>query len=116
MSMHGLDVPLLFKNLQGLSTVEETLVHSLVDSDDLSDTEEDQPGVATMDSLLDEANQVLSRFTAMDFEVDEDLDRTVVRIRDNETQRVLRQIPDEEMLELSKKMRTLQGLLFDTRP
>jgi len=80
---------------------------------DSSQMEMAQSGDANLKSLVKEANQVLSRFTSMDFDVDRDLGKTVVRVRDSHTKEVVRQIPNEEMLALSKKIRTVQGLLFD---
>ncbi len=46
-------------------------------------------------------------------EVEEELDITVVKVVDSETDKVVRQIPPEEFLELSKKARDLKGLLIN---
>ncbi len=47
------------------------------------------------------------------FKVDEDLGRLVVRIVNSETKELIRQIPTEEALTLSKKMQEMIGLLFN---
>ncbi len=54
---------------------------------------------------------------ALNFSVDEELGRTVVRVIDENTGDVIRQIPSEDMLELARnlaeiKERTTKGLLF----
>lgn len=53
----------------------------------------------------------------LNFSVDEELGRTVVRVIDENTGDVIRQIPSEDMLELARnlaeiKERTTKGLLF----
>lgn len=47
------------------------------------------------------------------FRVDEDLERLVVKIIDADTRELIRQIPTEEALALSKKMQEMIGLLSD---
>jgi len=49
----------------------------------------------------------------LQFAVDNDTGTTVVTIRDAQTQEVLRQIPSEELLELSKSLEHTQGVLFN---
>jgi flagellar protein FlaG len=44
--------------------------------------------------------------------VDEDLGRLVVKIINSDTKEIVRQIPTEETLDLSKRMQELVGLLF----
>jgi len=46
------------------------------------------------------------------FTVDEETDRVVVKVVDAETQKVLRQIPNEEVLAFSKTLGRLQGLVI----
>jgi flagellar protein FlaG len=53
----------------------------------------------------------------LNFSIDEELGRTVVRVIDENTGDVIRQIPSEDMLELARnlaeiKERTVKGLLF----
>src|SRR5215510_136363 len=52
---------------------------------------------------------------ALEFNVDETSGRTIVRVVDLETQQVIRQIPSEEMVELSRVLERLEGLLLDRR-
>lgn len=46
------------------------------------------------------------------FSLDEEADRVVVKVVDTETQKVLRQIPNEEVLAFSKSLVKLQGLVI----
>ena len=48
------------------------------------------------------------------FELEKELDITIVKVIDAETEKVIRQIPPEELVELSKRNRDLKGLLIDT--
>lgn len=45
------------------------------------------------------------------FSIDQDTDRIVVKVVDTETQKVLRQIPNEEVLAISKTLDKLRGLV-----
>ncbi len=46
-------------------------------------------------------------------EVENDLDMVIVKIVDSETQKIIRQLPPEELVELSKNAKDLKGLLID---
>ncbi len=63
---------------------------------------------------LDEAVDSVSRFVNNDnleFTIDEESGRRLIRLVDRQTQEVLRQIPSEEMLQIAKALDKLQGLL-----
>lgn len=47
----------------------------------------------------------------IEFSVDEDTQRTLIKIVDTKTQTVLRQIPSKEALAIAKELDRLQGLL-----
>ena len=46
------------------------------------------------------------------FSVDEDTGKTVVRVVDTDTGEIIRQVPSEEVLAISRSIDRLQGLLF----
>lgn len=52
---------------------------------------------------------------SLEFSVDTDTNRIAVKVVDNETRELVRQIPMEEMLALAKAMNQLQGLLLRTK-
>jgi flagellar protein FlaG len=47
----------------------------------------------------------------LEFSIDEDLGATIVKLVDSQTREVVRQFPSEEMLQLSKSIERMQGLL-----
>lgn len=76
-----------------------------------------QEGVSAVD--LQEAVSRLSEYTqsvhrSLSFQVDDSSGRTVITVSDRETDQILRQIPSEEFLELSRDLRDLQGKLLKT--
>ncbi|MDR1708693.1 MAG: flagellar protein FlaG [Candidatus Accumulibacter sp.] len=66
---------------------------------------------------LDEAVEEIREFVMpiasdIEFSIDEDSGRTVVKLIDRQTQDIIRQIPSQEMLDLAKALDKLQGLLI----
>lgn len=60
---------------------------------------------------------------AVSFRVDDDLQQTIIKVVDSDTQKTIRQIPSEELVNISKRIKAiregemgaggLQGLLYD---
>ncbi len=70
-----------------------------------------------LDNAVQEANYYLQSINrGLEFSVDKDTDRTVVKVVDTKSGEVVRQIPSEEMLELARHMRemekTSEGVIF----
>jgi flagellar protein FlaG len=65
--------------------------------------------VATALQSINKALQALS--PNLEFTVDPDSNRTVVKVLDQQTKEVIRQMPSAEALEISKALDKLQGLL-----
>ncbi|HRQ59072.1 MAG TPA: flagellar protein FlaG, partial [Azoarcus taiwanensis] len=71
------------------------------------------PDLETLQSALTDVKAALSVVTSdLRFTIDDDTGRTVVKIVDKETDEVIKQIPSEEMLRISRALDTLQGLLI----
>jgi flagellar protein FlaG len=69
-------------------------------------------GAAEVDAAIEAANHSMrSVATNLKFEKDTTTGKTVVRVIDSETQQILRQMPSEEMLAMSKALDRLQGLM-----
>lgn len=49
----------------------------------------------------------------LQFSVDKDLDRTVIRVVDTDTKQVIRQIPSEEMLAIARRTDTAVSAILD---
>ena len=56
---------------------------------------------------------VQSVSSSLQFSLDQDTGRTVVKMIDTQTEEVLRQFPSEEMLSISKSIDRMQGLLIN---
>ena len=74
--------------------------------------EAQQPSMNEIQQAVGTLNKFVASITpAIEFSTDEDSGKTIVKVIDNETQTVLRQIPSTEALEISKSLDRLQGLL-----
>ena len=52
---------------------------------------------------------------SLQFSIDDDSGRTVVKVVDRQTEEVLRQIPSEEMLDIARALGKLKGLLVEQK-
>jgi len=69
---------------------------------------------------LDEISELLNfemkaRSTNLNFSVDEPTNRVVVKVINNDTGEVIREVPSEAILRVSKNIEALKGILFDGR-
>ncbi|MCC7643711.1 MULTISPECIES: flagellar protein FlaG [unclassified Janthinobacterium] len=72
-----------------------------------------EPSREELDQAVSELNQSPQVKTqGLQFSIDEDSQRTVVKIIDQETQEVLRQIPTREALEIAKSFASAKGQLI----
>jgi len=68
---------------------------------------------ATLTGAVKKLNDyVAPALQTIQFSIDDDTDRIVVKVVDTETQKVLRQIPNEEVLAISKTLDKLRGLVI----
>jgi flagellar protein FlaG len=72
---------------------------------------EKQSNTADLKSLAEEITQSLSGFKSLRLSMDRDMKRVVVRVVDEKTDNVVRQIPGDRMVDLIKQMRDLEGVL-----
>ena len=66
---------------------------------------------AAVTKLNEHVSPVLQQIE-FSFSVDKELNRVVVKVVDKETKKVLRQIPNDEVLAFSKTLDRLQGLVI----
>ncbi|GAB3410112.1 flagellar protein FlaG [Massilia agilis] len=76
-----------------------------------------QPDAAPPQAKLDEALKSINKSMQalsqeIEFSIDPDTDRTVVKVVDQRTKEVIRQMPSAETLEIAKALDRLQGLLI----
>ncbi len=71
--------------------------------------EEIKEAVEEMNKRLDNSN--ISR----KFEYDNDLDRPILRVIDTNTQEIVKQMPTDEILDISRSIREMVGIITDSR-
>ena len=70
------------------------------------------PGKEELSKALDSINKTLQiRAPGLEFSVDDDSDRTIVKVVDMETKEVIRQMPTREAMEIAKALDKLQSLM-----
>lgn len=75
-----------------------------------------QPDATASESQVGQAlqsiNKALQKLSSnLEFTVDADSNRTIVKVMDTQTQEIIRQMPSVEAIEISKALDKLQGLL-----
>lgn len=63
-------------------------------------------------ALKDVQSAISTVSSGLKFSYDQDFDKTIVKVVDSATDEVIRQIPSEELLRISKALDKLQGLLI----
>lgn len=72
-----------------------------------------EAGAAQLDRAVDTINQFLKPVaSSIQFSIDEESGRTLVKVVDTDTNTVLRQFPSKEALAMSSELSKLQGLLL----
>lgn len=70
-------------------------------------------GVHELNSAVNTTNKFMMALSQnLQFSIDKDTSRVVVKLMDVSTKEVIRQIPSEEMLTIAKALDKLQGLLI----
>lgn len=68
---------------------------------------------AALQNAVKKLNETVApALQTVEFEIDEDTDKTVVKVIDKESKEVIRQMPNEEALAFSKTLDKLQGLVI----
>ena len=72
-----------------------------------------KPGLKQVKQSLEDINKVLTSFSiSVQFQIDPDFKELIVKVVDQDTGKLIRQIPTEEVVSMSKAMDNLKGLLF----
>ena len=73
----------------------------------------DKPSNDQLKQSVDDINKVLTSFSiSVQFQVDPDYKDLIVRIVDQDSGKLIRQMPTEDVVRMSKAMDNLKGLLF----
>lgn len=71
------------------------------------------PSAAELASAVEEVQAAIAPVAQnLQFSIDQDINRTIVKVVDSSTDEVIRQIPSEEIVAIAKAMDKLQGLLI----
>ena len=75
--------------------------------------ETDKPDAVQLQQSLQEINQELASFSiSVQFELDPEYKDLIVKVVDQETGKLIRQMPSEDVVRMSKALENLKGLLF----
>lgn len=100
--------------------MEKTPAHKAVKSEseqaNCSENKKEEQHVRKLKEAINQANQeIRMKQTACEFSYDEDTNRIAIKVKDKETDEVIREIPAEETLEMLARIREQAGLLMDER-
>lgn len=77
---------------------------------------ESAPSTAQVTQAIQSLNHAMHSLSQeLEFSVDPDSQRTIVKVVDQQTQEVIRQIPTKEALEIAKALDKMQGLLIRSK-
>lgn len=72
------------------------------------------PTKADIKNSVDAINRFLQDTSEVRFSIDDDSGRSIVKVVDTETKKVLQQFPSEQSLEIGKNLGNLKGMLIDS--
>lgn len=73
-------------------------------------------GGPDLEKVVEQLNQAVQSVNReLNFRVDGSTGKTVITVTDSKTNEVIRQIPEQEVLETVENLRELQGLLLNTQ-
>lgn len=77
--------------------------------------QEKQPSESTLKEALKEMNRKIGNNTIAEFGIHEGTNRITIKLKDKETNEVIREVPAEKTLDLIQKAWELAGILVDER-
>ena len=90
-----------------------TSLNAISDTPGVTNAPAAKPTLDQVKQAVDQVQQIVRPLAqSLQFSIDEDTHNTVVKIVDTETNKVIRQIPSEEMLQMAKALDKFTGLLM----
>lgn len=100
------------KVTDGSKSSQATSVASVSKTSEATPAKAAEPSASELDTAVDSINDFISAVANnLEFSVDRDTERVVVKVIDKETHEVVKQFPSEEALAISKALDKLQGLM-----
>ena len=82
----------------------------------VQDKKENSQKKPVLSNFVNEINDFVSTInTKISFEVDKDTGKAVIVVLEKESGKLIRTIPEKEMLELTKKMQEIAGIIYNRR-
>jgi flagellar protein FlaG len=79
-------------------------------------TQTSTPGLEEVRAATHEIQKFVDNFmTALRFSIDDHSGRVIVSVVDTNTQKLVRQIPSAEVIQIARTLDHVQGLLFNTK-
>ncbi|MBI3582826.1 MAG: flagellar protein FlaG [Nitrospinae bacterium] len=73
-----------------------------------------KPSIEDVRGEVEKLNQIVKNYNhKLNFDVDQKTKQVVVKVIDGDTKKVIRQIPPEEIINLSQRMDELKGMIFN---
>ena len=110
MSMEIRGVSPLF-DLSNVALPGQAATQATVQSEATVTTSQPQQSLTRVLSDLQKVSQVFGR--RLQYSIDRDINRVVVKVIDTETDKVIRELPPKEIQELYRRIREAVGLLFE---
>ena len=90
-------------------------IQAVNEADSSTETDENQPSAEELQQLVGELSDMMSMMRkGLAFRVDEQSGANVVSVMDIDSGDIIRQIPNEEALELAQKLSEVTGFLMKT--
>lgn len=78
--------------------------------------EAQEPSTAQLTQAVASINQTMQKLApGLEFSIDQESNRTIVKVVDQQTKELIRQMPSAETLEIAKTLDRVQGLLISLR-
>ncbi len=106
------------RNLKLLTA--EQLKSASNETDQSSNGETDRAGIGSQE-IAQQATEKLEKtleeiqHNRLEFSIHEETGRTVIKVIDQQTGKVIKQLPPEELLDLAAKLEEMSGVLFDKK-
>lgn len=104
-------------SIQNIVQDQQKTSNALTDDKMLVKSEQNSsPSIDETKSSVEKANKMLFKNnTHLKFDINEECERVIVRIIDDETGEVLKKIPDEDFVEMMHKLCEIAGIFIDER-
>ena len=101
--------------IESSSKVSSDYSHQLKAEEVKEANEQPKPEQKEVEVAVEELNNALDTLNVQrHFSVEKDLNKVVVKLLDSESKDVIRQFPSEEAISLSKNIKEMVGMLFDS--